>query len=67
MDLVATAGSTVYRCSGYTLDGNPIAATAQFRINAVRRVPGRTYTSANLQVKCSVNEGFHAFHSAAGI
>ena len=67
MDLVATAGNTVYRRSGFTLDGNPIAATAQFRINEVHRIPGRSLGSANLIVRVSINEGFHAFHSSAGI
>ncbi len=68
MDIVATAGDTVYRRSGHTLDGNPIAGTAQFRINGVRRIPGRDMTSTtNLQVRCSVNEGIHAYFSGAGI
>lgn len=67
MDLVAGAGSTVYRQSGYTLDGNPIAGTAQFRIREIRRIPGRSPGDANLQVRVAINEGFHPFHSAAGI
>ncbi len=67
MDLVATAGSTVYRRSGYTLDGDLVAATAQFRILEVHRIPGRTLGSANLIVRCCINEGFHAFFSSAGI
>lgn len=67
MDLVATAGSTVYRQSGHTLDGNPIAGTAQFRIREIRRIPGRAPGDANLQVRVAINEGFHPFHSAAGI
>lgn len=67
MDLIAGAGSTVYGRSGYTLDGNPIAATAQFRILEVLRNPANDLTSANAQVVCMINEGFHAFDSAAGI
>lgn len=67
MDLVATAGSTVYGRSGHQLDGNPIAATAQFRILEVLRTPANDLASANAQVVCMINEGFHAFTSAAGI
>jgi hypothetical protein len=67
MDLVATAGSTVYGRSGHQLDGNPIAGTAQFRINEVLRSPANDLASANAQVACSINEGFHVFTSAAGI
>lgn len=67
MDIVAGAGSTVYGRSGHTLDGNPIAGTAQMRILEVLRNPANDLTSANAQVVCTINEGFHAFHSAAGI
>jgi hypothetical protein len=67
MDLVATAGDTIYRRSGYTLDGNPIAGTAQFRILEVLRDPAQDLTSANARVVCGINEGFHAFFSGAGI
>jgi hypothetical protein len=67
MDIVAGAGSTVYGRSGHTLDGNPIAGTAQMRILEVLRNPANDLTSANAQVVCMINEGFHAFDSAAGI
>jgi hypothetical protein len=67
MDLVATAGNTVYRQSGHQLDGNPIAGAAQFRILEARRVVGNDMASANWQARVAINEGFHAFHSSAGI
>lgn len=67
MDIVAGAGSTVYGRSGHTLDGNTIAATAQMRILEVLRDPANDLTSANARVVCMINEGFHAFTSAAGI
>ena len=67
MDLVATAGSTVYKRSGHQLDGTAVAATAQFRILEVLRRPGNDLTAANAEVVCMINEGFHAFTSAAGI
>jgi len=67
MDLLAGAGSTVYGCSGHQVDGTPVAGAAQFRILEIRRVPGRTYTGANLHVKVMINEGFHAFVDNAGI
>ena len=67
MDLVATAGSTVYGRSGFTLDGNPIAGTAQFRILEVLRDPANDLTSANARVVCQINEGEGALESAAGI
>lgn len=67
MDIVATAGSTVYGRSGHQLDGNPIAGTAQMRILEVLRNPANDLTSANAQVVCMINEGFHAFDSQAGI
>jgi hypothetical protein len=67
MDIVATAGSTVYGRSGHTLDGNPIAGTAQMRILEVLRDPANDLTSANARVVCMINEGFHPFTSAAGI
>lgn len=67
MDLVATAGSTVYKQSNHVLDGNPIAGTAQFRIVASRRIPGNDLASAWWQARVQINEGFHAFHSTAGI
>lgn len=67
MDLVATAGSTVYGRSGFTLDGNPIAATAQFRILEVLRNPANDLTSANAQVVVQINEGEMPLESAAGI
>jgi hypothetical protein len=67
MDLVATAGSTVYGRSGHTLDGNEVAATAQFRIVEIIRDPANDLTSANFRVACMINEGFHVLTSAAGI
>ena len=67
MDMVAGAGSTVYARSGHTLDGNPIAGTAQMRILEVLRNPTNDLTSANAQVVCMINEGFHPFESPAGI
>lgn len=74
MDIVATAGSTVYGQSGHTLDGNPIAGTAQFRIKEIMRIPGRvlagtaaTTENQYIRVKVTINEGFHAAFSAAGI
>lgn len=67
MDLVATAGSTVYGRSGFTLDGNPIAGTAQFRILEVLRDPANDLTSANARVVCQINEGEMPLESPAGI
>jgi hypothetical protein len=67
MDLVATAGSTTYGRSGFTLDGNPIAGTAQFRILEVLRNPANDLTSANAQVVCQINEGEMPLESPAGI
>lgn len=67
MDMVANAGSTVYGRSGHQLDGNPIAGTAQMRILEVLRNPANDLTSANAQVVCMINEGFHPFTSGAGI
>ena len=67
MDIVANAGSTVYRTSGHQLDGNPIAGTAQMRILEVLRDPANDLTSANARVVCMINEGFHPFTSGAGI
>lgn len=67
MDLVAGAGSTVYGRSGFTLDGNPIAGTAQFRVLEVLRNPANDLTSANAQVVCQINEGEMPLESPAGI
>lgn len=67
MDIVAGAGSTVYGQSGFTLDGNPIAGTAQCRILEVVRMPGNDLTAANFKLRVHINEGFHCFTSAAGI
>lgn len=68
MDIIAGAGSTVYRQSGHTLDGNPIAATAQMRILETRRFPGNAIDgTANFQYRCKINEGFDPAFSAAGI
>ncbi len=70
MDLVAGAGDTVYARSGYTLDGNPIAGTAQFRVLEVLRDPANDLSSssqANWRVVCQINEGILSLTSAAGI
>lgn len=67
MDMVATAGDTVYAHSGHTLDGNPIAGTAQFRLTEILRDPAQDLASGNWKAVCQINEGFHAFTSAAGI
>lgn len=70
MDIVATAGDTVYGRSGHTLDGNPIAGTAQFRILGVLRDPSNDISSSaqsNWKVICKINEGFDTTLSAAGI
>jgi hypothetical protein len=66
MDITAGAGSTVYGQSGHTLDGAVVAATAQFRILEIRRIPGNDLAAANFQVRCMINEGFHAFVDTAG-
>lgn len=67
VDLLATAGSTVYGRSGHLLDGTYVAGTAQFRILEMLRRPDNDLTSVNQKVVCMINEGFHAFTSAAGI
>lgn len=67
MDITAGAGSTTYRVSGHTLDGSPIAGSAQFRILEVVRRPNRSLTAANLHVRVCINEGFHAFTDGSGI
>ena len=67
MVIVATAGSTVYRRSGHTLDGAVVAATAQLRIKGVRRIPGNDLASVGFQVRVQINEGAHPVYSAAGI
>ncbi len=67
MDLLATAGSTVYGRSGHQLDGSYIAATAQFRILEILRRADNDLTSLNQKVVCRVNEGFDPFLSPAGI
>lgn len=67
MDIVATAGNATYFQSGHTLDGNPIAGTAQFRIIDVVRDPANDLTSANARVLCQINEGFGVLESPAGI
>lgn len=67
MDLVATAGSSVYQRSGHQLDGTYVAGTAQFRILEILRNPANDLASVNQQVVCMINEGFHAFTSGAGI
>ena len=67
MDLVAGTGNTVYARSGYTLDGNTIEATAQFRILEILRDPANDLSSANWRAICQINEGFGTLNSAAGI
>jgi hypothetical protein len=67
MDLLATAGSTVYGRSGHLLDGTYVAGTAQFRIIEMFRQPGNDLTAVDQKVVCQINEGFHAFFNAAGI
>jgi hypothetical protein len=67
MDLLASAGSTVYGRSGHVLDGTYVAGTAQFRILEMLRTPDNDLTVVNQRVVCMINEGFHAFESAAGI
>lgn len=66
-DITVGAPSSVYRTSTHVLDGNPSVAVLRFRIVGARRVPGRTLGGANLHVKVRINEGFHPFHSTAGI
>lgn len=67
MDITATAGDTVYKRSNHELDGTFVGATAQFRILEILRNPSQDLASTRYLVKCMINEGFHAFHSAAGI
>lgn len=68
MDLATlTNGSQYYGWSGAQLDGNPIAATAQFRIEEILRRPGNDTAAVDWMVRCSVNEGFHATLDNAGI
>ena len=67
MDITTGAPNSTYRCSTHVLNGNAEVAVRRFRVVAVRRVPGRSIGSANLHVKVRINEGFHPFHSTAGI
>jgi hypothetical protein len=70
MDLSATSSTTtssVYRESLRTLDASFIAGTAQFRIDDVIKDALNDVTLASYRVKCTINEGFHVFHSQAGI
>ncbi len=67
VDLIATAGSTVYGRSGHLLDGTYVAATANFRILAMLRRADNDLTAVNQKVVCMINEGFHAFTSSAGV
>lgn len=70
MDLSATSATTTssaYKESLRTLDGTFVAATAQFRIDDILRDARNDVTFANYRVKCSVNEGFLAPYSLAGI
>jgi hypothetical protein len=67
MDIVASAGSTVYGRSGHHLDGTYVAATANFRILEILRRPDNDLTLQYQKVRCMINEGFHAFTSSAGV
>lgn len=67
MDHTATAGNTTYKQSGFVLDGTAVAATAQWRILEPRIMPGNDLASVNWQARVIANEGFHVFHSQAGI
>ena len=67
MDIVASAGSTVYGRSGHHLDGTYVAATANFRILEMLRRPDNDLTLQYQKVRCMINEGFHAFASSAGV
>lgn len=70
MDILATAGDTVYKRSNHTLDGNPVTGVARFRILEVYRDPVNDISSANQvnwKAVCQVNEGQHAFFSSAAI
>lgn len=68
MDITASAGSTVYKQSGHVLDGTVTAGTAKrVRITEPRRIVGNDLTAANWQLRFQICEGFHVFHSSAGI
>lgn len=67
MDLIASAGDTLYQRSGHLLDGTYVAGTAQFRITEILREPTNDLASQYQKVACMINEGFHAFHSGAGV
>lgn len=66
-DMVAGTADTVFGRSGHAIDGNPIAGTAQFRLVSLSRKAGNDLASAYWLGVYSINEGFHANFSAAGI
>lgn len=67
MDLIASAGSTVYGRSGHHLDGTYVAATASWRITEMLRRPDNDLTLQYQKVACRLNEGSDPFLSLAGI
>ena len=67
VDLLATAGSTVYGRSGHLLDGTYVAGQAQFRIVEMLRNSGNDLTLQYQKVVCRINEGSDPFLSLAGI
>lgn len=66
-DITAGAGDTIYARSGHTLDGNAGTGTLRFRIVDMLRDPAQDLASANWKAVVRINEGFHSFHSLAGI
>lgn len=67
MDLIASAGSTVYGRSGHHLDGTYVAGQAQFRITEMLRRADNDLTLQYQKVSCRINEGSDPFLSLAGI
>jgi hypothetical protein len=67
MDLIASAGSTVYGRSGHHLDGTYVAGQAQFRIMEMLRRADNDLTLQYQKVSCRINEGSDPFLSLAGI
>ena len=67
MDIVVGSGSTYYGQAASTLDGNPIAGSAQMRVEDVVRAPDNDLTAANWRAYCSINEGMASPLSTAGI
>lgn len=67
VDLIASAGSTIYGRSGHHLDGTYVAGTASFRVLEILRRPDNDLTAQYQKVVCMINEGFHAFFSGSGI